>query len=346
MSDNDEQGLVRQGGGGLLSLSPVMDLQIAKARLKEFQAFVAEYLVEGINDDYGKIPGTPKATLLKPGADKLCELYGLADTYTILEKTADWDRDLFEYEILCRLINKRDGSIVSEGMGCCNSFEGKYRWRDSKRVCPRCGQEAIIKGKEEYGGGGVCFEKKGGCKAKFKDGDQAIEGQTIGRVENDDVATMKNTIMKMAKKRAKIDAVISATRSSGIFTQDVEDMQEMKAEAHAAVKAEESFQLIGTLKKLMAHECITSSERDTFDRCMAGDRTEKELDAAIGKIGRKIAGYEKEKAAVAEASTITIQSDEIPEPAPKRRGAPKQVDGFKTVGALVPDADITAEDIF
>ena len=116
--------------------------------------------------------------------------------------------------------------------------------------------------------------------------------------------------------------------------------------AQPAAITDPDWPQIGTLKKLMAHECITRGEQDTFDRWMAGDRTEKELDAAIGKISRKIAGYENEKAAVAEASTITMQSDDIPEPAPKRRGSPKQVDGFKTVGALVPDADITAEDIF
>lgn len=34
-----------------------------------------------------------------------------------------------------------------------------------------------------------------------------------------------NTIMKMAKKRALIDAVLSATRSSDLFTQDVEEME-------------------------------------------------------------------------------------------------------------------------
>ena len=33
-----------------------------------------------------------------------------------------------------------------------------------------------------------------------------------------------NTILKMAKKRAFVDAVLSATRSSGIFTQDMEDL--------------------------------------------------------------------------------------------------------------------------
>jgi hypothetical protein len=34
-------------------------------------------------------------------------------------------------------------------------------------VCPKCGAAAIIKGKAEYGGGWVCFKKKGGCGAKF-----------------------------------------------------------------------------------------------------------------------------------------------------------------------------------
>lgn len=35
--------------------------------------------------------------------------------------------------------------------------------------------------------------------------------------------TIVNTILKIAKKRALIDAVLSATRSSGLFTQDIED---------------------------------------------------------------------------------------------------------------------------
>lgn len=35
--------------------------------------------------------------------------------------------------------------------------------------CPTCGANAIIKGKEEYGGGWLCFKKKGGCGDKFTD---------------------------------------------------------------------------------------------------------------------------------------------------------------------------------
>ena len=205
-------------------LMPVMNIAAAKARLKEFQEFVREYLVEG--EDYGIIPGTPKPTLLKPGADKLCELYGLADKYHVRE-VENWQVEppLFDYTVTCTLVTRRDDRLVGSGMGSCNSWEAKFKYRESSRKCPFCSKESIIKGKEEYGGGWVCFKKKGGCGAKFLDEDKAITDQQTGKVINDDVATQKNTVLKMAKKRAKIDAVIAVTRSSGIFTQDMEDMQ-------------------------------------------------------------------------------------------------------------------------
>ncbi|MCH3965523.1 MAG: hypothetical protein LKE46_14895 [Clostridium sp.] len=57
-----------------------------------------------------------------------------------------------------------------------------------------------------------------------------IEAEGIGSCNNrerkyktQDGYSIINTILKMAKKRAFIDAVLSATRSSGLFTQDIED---------------------------------------------------------------------------------------------------------------------------
>ncbi|KKM07766.1 hypothetical protein LCGC14_1730650 [marine sediment metagenome] len=38
---------------------------------------------------------------------------------------------------------------------------------EDKPLCPECGQPTIIKGKEEWGGGWVCWKKEGGCGAKF-----------------------------------------------------------------------------------------------------------------------------------------------------------------------------------
>jgi hypothetical protein len=224
---NNGEALIQYSPGR--TLTPVMDLAVAKARLEQFQKFVHEYMVEGRDGegDYGIIPGTKdKKTLFKAGADKLCELYGLSDSYRVIDRLVDFDRGLFDYEIECTL--SRDGMVIATGLGSCSSYEGKYRWRDSKQVCPECNKESIIKGKEEYGGGWLCFPKKGGCGAKFADDDERITGQTIGQVENEDIASLKNTILKMAKKRAKVDATLSATRSSGVFSQDIGDNEGKK----------------------------------------------------------------------------------------------------------------------
>ena len=212
-------------------LQPIMDVKLAQERLRELHAFCAEYLKEskdGGNDggDYGVIPGTGhRQNLLKSGADKLCDVFGLADTYVILSEIEDFDRGLFDYKIECRLVRKTDQMFVGSGVGSCSSYESKYRWRDARRTCPQCNSETIIRGKEEYGGGWICWRTKGGCGAKFSAEDPAIVNQKLGRVENPDIVDQKNTVLKMAKKRAKIDAVIGVTRSSGIFTQDMDDQQ-------------------------------------------------------------------------------------------------------------------------
>lgn len=208
-------------------LSPVMNLQTAVSRLNEFQSFVAGYLQEskdGGQDggDFGAIPGAgSKKVLLKSGADKLCELYGLYDEYDIRAEE-NFETNLFFYSVKCTLRSRRDDSVIGTGLGSCSTYESKYRWRDSQRKCPKCEKENIRISKQD--GGYYCWAKTGGCGATFKKGDASIEKQVIGRVENPDILDTVNTVLKMAKKRAKVDAVIGATRSSGIFTSDLEDI--------------------------------------------------------------------------------------------------------------------------
>ncbi len=197
-------------------------VQATLQQVEEFRALVHSELREG--PDYGTIPGTSKPTLLKPGAEKIAKLLGLADTYEITDKTAEWEMGLFQYEVRCSLVSIRTGQIVAQGVGECNSYESKYRYREAKRKCPECGVEAIIKGKVEYGGGWVCFGKIGGCGAKWGDGASVIESQKIGRVLNEDPADQVNTILKMAKKRSLIDASLSVGSLSNLFAQDLEDM--------------------------------------------------------------------------------------------------------------------------
>ncbi|HMF56102.1 MAG TPA: hypothetical protein VK619_07060, partial [Pyrinomonadaceae bacterium] len=128
----------------------------------------------------------------------------------------------FYYLYRCRLF--RGDLLIAEADGSCNSRETKYRYREAQRICPECQKPAIIKGKEEYGGGHLCFKKKGGCGAKFSTGDPVIESQTVGRIFNPDIADQVNTIQKMSQKRSLIAACLLAVNASEFFTQDVEDM--------------------------------------------------------------------------------------------------------------------------
>lgn len=207
---------------------PVMSLDLAIQR-HETIAHAMQRMMHA-QTDYGVIPGTgqnSKPTLLQPGADKLCNLFGLVPTFDTVEKVLDWNgaghngEAFFYYEIKCKLF--REDFLMGEGIGSASSWESKYRYRKADRTCPHCGAAAIIKGKEQYGGGWVCFKNKGGCSAKFKDGDPVIEGQQTGRVPNPDIADQLNTILKMAQKRAYIAATLRATSAHEFFTQDIED---------------------------------------------------------------------------------------------------------------------------
>ena len=208
-----------------LFIAPVVNVQGALQRYQDMKDFISGILKENV--DYGKIPGTDKSTLLKPGAEKLTTFFGLSAEFQIIEKEEDWtgkDHDgepFFNYWYKCRIT--RNSKIVAEGEGSCNSFEKKYRYRSANIKCPKCENETIIKGKKEYGGGWICFTKKGGCGAKFSEGDKSIEDQPRGQVKNPDIADLVNTLQKMAQKRAYVAAVLLATNASEYFTQDVED---------------------------------------------------------------------------------------------------------------------------
>lgn len=182
-----------------VALAPVMTIEQARRRLTEIQQFVREAMVQDL--DYGVIPGTKKPTLYKPGAEKLAEFYGLAPTIQVTNRIERWDEPgFFHYEVICRLVSKRTGAVVAEGVGSCNSREARYRWRWvwERDLPPNVDKRSLPTKRTRTG--------------------------TMYRIENDDVFSLPNTILKMAKKRALVDAVLSATRSSALFTQDVEDV--------------------------------------------------------------------------------------------------------------------------
>lgn len=206
-----------------LSFMPIMDIAVAMQRREQVIKFTKAIMVQGT--DFGVIPGTDKPTLLKPGAEKLTTFFGLAKRFQIIERVEDWTgqdhngEPFFYYLYRCGLY--RGEMLIAEADGSCSSFESKYRWRKSERVCPNCGKANIRKSKQ--GGGWYCWQKTDGCGATFKAGDPAIESQEVGRIPNPDVPDQVNTVQKMAQKRALVAATLLAVNASEFFTQDLED---------------------------------------------------------------------------------------------------------------------------
>lgn len=201
--------------------APLAENEILE-RLNFVKRVMASAMVDG--QDYGKVPGCgDKPSLFQPGAQKLLLTFQLSEAVHHEVKT-DLPNDHREYEFVIRV--SHPGGKFADGVGTCGTKEGKYRYRGGERKCPVCGKPSIITGKKEFGGGFICFTKKGGCGAKFSDNDPAITGQQIGRVEHDNPADFYNTVRKMAFKRALVHATINFTNTSELWSQDLEDIAE------------------------------------------------------------------------------------------------------------------------
>jgi len=186
----------------------ITTIEDAKERLGTLQRFVKLVMKEG--SDYGVVPGTEKPTLLKPGAEKLANIYGLYSEIHLIERLEDWDKPFFNYLFKTITFSMRTGIKVSEGVGSCNSYENKYRYRwvfESDLSAEDKADKDNLKKKEFY-------SKNQG------------RNYTMYRVLNDDIFSQVNTMQKMAAKRSYVDAVLKATRTSDFFTQDLEDISD------------------------------------------------------------------------------------------------------------------------
>jgi len=171
------------------------------SKVRSLQATLKGLLVE--NHDFGKIPGCgDKPTLLKPGAEKILTALGLSSSYELIEHTEDFkDKGFFSYTVKCTL--EKNGLKITEGLGNANSKEKKWAFEFvlEKDLPPGTDKE-LLKSKK--------FESKYGTYYKYE-----VEA---------DANSKANTILKMAKKRAQIDAVLTVASLSEIFTQDFDDL--------------------------------------------------------------------------------------------------------------------------
>lgn len=150
--------------------------------------------------DFGTIPGTPKPTLYKPGAEKLLSMFHLAAKPEVEDLSTP---DTIRYRVRVIITEIGSGRYLGEGVGEASSAETKYQWRAA--VCKQEWEETAPDRR----------------RRKWKNGSGGAYTIDQVRAEMEDVA---NTVLKMAKKRAQIDAVLTVTAASDVFSQDLEDL--------------------------------------------------------------------------------------------------------------------------
>jgi hypothetical protein len=166
-----------------------------RAQVNLMQDVMQEVMKDGVH--FGKIPGTQSKSLFKAGAEKLMATFRLAgdpEVETIGEAGE------IAYRVKLRLLTP-SGAFVGAGVGECSSQEEKYAWRGA--VSPK-EYEATPENRR---------------RVKYKRDGEVKQIRT-------NPADVANTVLKMAKKRAQVDAVITATAAGDIFTQDIEDLPE------------------------------------------------------------------------------------------------------------------------
>lgn len=339
----------QQAGTFALAAMTDQEFETRLAALKKGRDRIAKIQRELMTPDvdYGTIPGTPKPTLLKPGAEKLCDWYGFRADFLPQRLTGDGlTTPALAYQTRCELhLGSLDGPVVAVGYGSANSWERKHRYRTGERACPACGTIGTLlrskKGRAEW----FCWAKKGGCGQTFAIDDPAVTEQRVGDIENPDPYDLDTTLLKMAEKRAHVDATLRATAASGLFTQDVEDLPHVEAAANVTTAVQPLEDRIAARKAEVTGACSVASPRG--DACQQPAGHEGGHRAGVKRWGNGPAPEPAETAVaamryvdaeppiIAEAERMGEQPTETQ---PTREDEPEEADGAELRGPRQAEA--------
>lgn len=196
------------------------------ARAGTIQRVMSSVMKNGVH--YGCIPGCgDRPSLLKPGAEVIMSTFSLAASPRV---DASRTEECLTYRVMCDIVNQA-GQLIGTGVGEASTDEEKYKWRDA--VCEK-----------EWEGTIETHRRVKFCRGK---GGSSYERKQV-RTNPPDLA---NTVLKMAKKRALVDGVLTATGCSDLFSQDLDDIADAyrkESERVGTERQSKSDQIMDKLK--------------------------------------------------------------------------------------------------
>lgn len=220
----------------------IMSIQDMQNRYSDFAEFSKSILKKDM--DYGVIPWVNKPSLLKPWAEKLRVAYGLGVEITRTGDTLSLDKDFYDVNYIATVTDKY-WRTLAQCEWSANTMEDKYRY-----------QRVMTDKKPTKEDADKLKAMKLGRWSKYWNDWVRME-----KAEAKNRLSLKNTIQKMAQKRAFVGAMLIATWASEFFTQDVEDMNIWGAEV-VEVKQEETKQEVKEEKKRFNQPELKNLEND------------------------------------------------------------------------------------
>jgi len=209
-----------------------LTIEQTKKQVDKVQALVKSVMRDGTH--YGTVPGVKNKFLYKAGAEKLCLVFRLIPEYKIERFAHEPINGIpghLTYNITCRLIHQPSGAFMGQGVGSGSTLEKKYRYRNEDLPTGVELPSAWWSSKKVENLSKIL--KNNGVEPKtkaalLKAGLEIAPGKVEGKwqivyrkkIENADIADVYNTVLKMTKKRALVDATITALAVSDMFTQD------------------------------------------------------------------------------------------------------------------------------
>ncbi|KKN10361.1 hypothetical protein LCGC14_1037220 [marine sediment metagenome] len=191
-------------------------------------------------EHYGTIPGCgDKKSLFKSGAEKLILTFRLVPEIDV--EVVELPNSHREYRTKVTIFSS-NGQRMGMGVGSCSTMEGKYRYRTGEKTVtdvPVPKEYWSLRKKDAPKAQALIGE---GNSTKKVGNDWFVTSGGGDKVEHDNPADYYNTCLKMSKKRGVVDAVLTVTAASDIFTQDIEDMPEVIPGAAKAAEAKPNLE--------------------------------------------------------------------------------------------------------
>lgn len=200
-----------------------------KAKIDLVKSYMSEILMKadpdkGIDGHYGTIPGCGnKPALFKSGAEMLLFGFNYRAEFDIDE--VDLGNGHREVKVKTTIYSKNTGMEVGQGVGSASTMESKWKYRSGvfeptdfdvpKEYWKNRDNKVLEEIDSSLKGMPLGTKKDESGNWKI-----AIKGE---KAEHPNPADNYNTVLKMAKKRSYVDATITATACSDIFTQDIEE---------------------------------------------------------------------------------------------------------------------------